>query len=67
MFLLAARWKWVSCAGFLLRVLWVYASVGGSTLPGAYGGDASKFSYDVWQVEEASVPALSGLLGNVGA
>ena len=51
-FLLTARWKWLIRAGFLFRVLWVYACVGGLALSGAYGGDASKFSYDVWQVEE---------------
>lgn len=47
-----ARWNCLSRAGFLLRVLWVYACVGGPALSGAYGGDTSKSSYGVWQVEE---------------
>lgn len=52
MFLLTARWKWLSRAGFLFRVLWVYACGWGLALSGVYGGDAAKLSYDVWQVEE---------------
>ena len=51
-FPLTARWNCLNRAGFLFRVLWVYGSVGSPALPEAYGGDASKLSYDVWQVGE---------------
>ena len=47
-----APWNCLKRAGFLLRVLWVCAPVGCLTQPTVYGGDASRLSYDVWQVEE---------------
>ena len=52
MFPLTARWLCLTRAGFLFRALWICASVGSLTLPAASGGDASKLSYDVSQVEE---------------
>ena len=48
----AACWNCLNRAGFLVRVLWVCASTGGLALLPAYGEDASKSSYGIWQVEE---------------
>ena len=52
MFRLTARWLRLSRASFILRALWICASVGIPTLSAANGGDVSKLSYGVWQVEE---------------
>jgi len=42
----------MSCAGFLLAVIWLGGAAGGLELRAAPGTGTSQFSFDVWQVGE---------------